>query len=213
LLYAVIVGVLTEINPLRDVAARIINGKRPSAARRWAAFDLWLDAKVRQMMTVKHPNTWIVVADGARGRLFKASNDMKKLTSVRNAELVAPSSRQRTRELKSDKPGRSYSSSRSGIRHALEPPHDYHKLEKHRFIAALADILDSACLKQEFDDLVLVLPRRSLGELRSLLPKRVQDCVRQEIAKDLTNETPAALLQHLAPRLRSVQPAIRQARP
>jgi protein required for attachment to host cells len=164
------------------------------------------------MIKAKHPNTWIVVADGARGRFFAASDDMKKLVSVRKADMVAPDSRQRAHELKSDKPGRSYSSSRSGVRHAFEPPHDYQKLEKHRFMAALADTLEYACMKREFDDLILVLPRRSLGELRSLLSKKVQDHVRQEIAKDLTTETAASLLRRLAPLLRPVAPAIRQAR-
>ena len=137
---------------------------------------------------------------------------MKKLVSVRKADMVSPDSRQRAHELKSDKPGRCYSSSRSGVPLTFEPPHDYQKLEKHRFIAALADVLESACTKQEFDDLVLVLPRRSLGELRGLLSKKVQGYVRQEIAKDLTNETPAGLLRHLASLLRPVAPGIRQAR-
>jgi protein required for attachment to host cells len=137
---------------------------------------------------------------------------MKKLVSVRKADLVAPDSRQRAHELKSDKPGRSYSSSRSGARHALEPPHDYQKFEKHRFMIVLADALESACMKREFDDLVLVLPRRSLGELRGLLSKKVQGRVRQEIAKDLTNETATGLLRRLAALLRPVPPAIRQAR-
>jgi protein required for attachment to host cells len=161
---------------------------------------------------IKRSNTWIVVADGARGRFFKASDDMKKLISVGKAHMVSPNSRQRPSELKSDKPGRSYSSSRSGARHALEPPHDYQKLEKHRFMAELAETLESARTRGEFNELVLVLPRRSLGELRSLLSKEMQKCVRQEIAKDFTNETAAALLRRLTPRLRSVSLTVRPAR-
>ena len=142
----------------------------------------------------KRPSTWIVVADGTRARFFGPSEDAGKFVSVRSADMVSLQSRQPERDLKSDKPGRSYSSSRSGVRHALEPPHDYHKLEKHRFTALLADALDAACERQEFDQLVLVAPRRSLGELRTLISKRV----RQEIAKDLTAETPAGLWKHLA---------------
>jgi hypothetical protein len=72
--------------------------------------------------------------------------------------MVAPRSRQHSRDLKSDKPGRSYSSARGGMRHALEPPHDYHKLEKHRFTALLAE----ACGRREFDQLILVSPRRRI---------------------------------------------------
>ena len=143
--------------------------------------------------------TWIVVADGARARFFRPDEETAKLVPAGVPDLVAPQSRQRPRDLKSDKPGRSYSSSRSGVRHAFEPPHDYHKLEKHRFMATLATTLDTACSRREFDDLVLVAPRRSLGELRGLLSKRVQGRVREEVAKDLTKEPAGRLRQRLGP--------------
>ena len=141
--------------------------------------------------------TWIVVADGARGRFFRPNEEAKRLESIGLPDLVAPQSRERPRDLKSDKPGRSYSSSRSGVRHAFEPPHDYHKLEKHRFMATLAALLDEACTRREFDELVLVAPRRSLGELRGLLSKRVQGRVRLEVPKDLTNDPPSRLWRRL----------------
>ena len=152
----------------------------------------------------KQPSAWIVVADGARARFLALSEDGKKLVSVRSTDMVAPESRQHARDLKSDKPGRSYSSSRGGVRHALEPPHDYHKLEKHRFTALLAEALDAACGRREFDQLVLVAPRRSLGELRTLLSERVQGRVRQEIAKDLTNETASRLWKRLSTLVRPI---------
>ena len=153
-------------------------------------------------MRKRSPTTWILVADGARGRFFCADDEAKKLVSVGPADMVAPQSRQRPRDLKSDKPGRGYSSSRGGVRHAFEPPHDYHKLEKHRFMTALAERLDEACEKREFDELILVVPRRSLGELRGLLSKRVQGRLCGEIAKDLTNEPASRLWRRLAPVMR-----------
>ena len=156
-------------------------------------------------MRKRPTTTWIVVADSARGRLFRPNEETKKLVSVGPADMVAPQSRQRPRDLKSDKPGRSYSSSRSGVRHAFEPAHDYHKLEKHRFMAAVAERLDEACAKREFDDLILVAPRRSLGELRGLLSKRVQSRVRQEVPRDLTNEPASRLWRRLGP---VIQPAL-----
>lgn len=79
-------------------------------------------------------------------------------------------------------------------------------------MADLADILEAACTKEEFDDLVLVLPRRSLGELRGLLSRKVQKRVRREIAKDFTNETAATLLRRLAPHLRSTFLTVRPSR-
>jgi protein required for attachment to host cells len=150
------------------------------------------------MIMAKRPTqTWIVVADGARARFFKPDRELAKLVPTGPADLVAPASRQRPRDLKSDKPGRSFSASRSGVRHAFEPAHDYHKLEKHRFMARVAEALDDGCRRRDFDDLILVAPRRSLGELRSLLSKRVQGSVREEVAKDLTNEPPSRLRRRL----------------
>lgn len=150
-------------------------------------------------MAKRPTKTWIVVADGARARFFRPDREAAKLVPAGPADLAAPQSRQRPRDLKSDKPGRSFSSARSGARHAFEPPHDYHKLEKHRFMAMLAEALDAACSRRDFDDLILVAPRRSLGELRGLLSKRVQERVRQEISKDLTNEPPSRLRRRLGP--------------
>jgi protein required for attachment to host cells len=152
-------------------------------------------------MAKRPAKTWIVVADGARARFFSPDKESAKLVPTGLADLVAPASRQRPRDLKSDRPGRSFSASRSGVRHAFEPPHDYHKLEKRRFMATLAETLDDACARRAFDDLILVAPRRSLGELRSLLSKRVQGSVRQEVAKDLTNEPPSRLRRRLGPLL------------
>lgn len=149
------------------------------------------------MLKPKRPRTWIVVADGARARFFVPSDDGRKLVAARPADMVAPRSRGHARDLESDRPGRSYASSRTGARHALEPAHDPHKLEKHKFAAALAEALDCACGRREFDQLVLVAPRRSLGELRGLLSARVQRAVGMEIAKDLTNETTAGLWRRL----------------
>lgn len=99
-------------------------------------------------MAKRTVKTWIVVADGARARFFSPDRESAKLVSTGPADLVAPASRQRPRDLKSDKPGRSFSASRSGARHAFEPPHDYHKLEKHRFMVALAGELDGACQRR-----------------------------------------------------------------
>jgi protein required for attachment to host cells len=151
------------------------------------------------MLKPKRPRTWIVVADGARARFFTPSEDLKKFIAAQQADMVAPESLGHSRDLKSDKPGRSYASSRSGVRHAVEPAHDPHKLEKHRFSVALAEALDGACGRREFDQLILVAPRRSLGELRGLMTARVQRCLQKEVAKDLTKETVAGLWRRLGP--------------
>lgn len=154
--------------------------------------------------------TWVVVADSSRARFFRPDLEAAKLAPAGLADLVAPQSRQRPRDLKSDKPGRSFSSSRGGMRHAFEPPHDYHKLEKHRFMTVLATALDEAYGRRDFDDLILVLPRRSLGELRGMLSKGVQGRIREEIAKDLAAEPASRLWRRLGPLLGEQVPARRR---
>ncbi len=146
--------------------------------------------------------TLIVVADGARARFYSPSADARSLRASQGADLVSPESRMRARNLKSDKPGRGFSAGGNARRAAFEPPHDYQKLEKHRFTQELARLLDARAERREYDQLVLVAPHRSLGELRKLLPKRVQQLVCREVAKDLTNITAASIWRQLAPLVR-----------
>ena len=152
-------------------------------------------------MARKVPVPWIVVADGARARFFTPHESGRKFAAAGPGNLVAPQSKQRPRDLKSDKPGRGFASAGGTGRHAFEPPHDYHKLEKHRFMVVLAEALDEACAAKAYDALVLVLPRRSLGELRPLLSRRVAARVRLEVAKDLSTQTMTALWKQLSPKL------------
>jgi len=151
------------------------------------------------MLKPRPKRTLIVVADGARARFFSPLGRTGGLRPAKLADMVSPASRMRTRDLKSDRPGRGFSARGDTRRAAFEPPHDYHKLEKHRFALELAQALDRACERREFDQLVLVAPHRSLGELRKLLPARVKRRVKREVGKDLTNLTQARLWRELAP--------------
>lgn len=152
----------------------------------------------KSMMKPRRKRTLIVVADGARARFLELSEDRKKLVPAAIADMVAPKARQPDRELVTDKPGRGFSPARDGRRGGFESPHDPHKLEKHNFTARLAGTLDEACADRTFDRLVLVAPRRSLGELRILLSPRVKKAVSHEVAKDLTGSSPTALRKALA---------------
>lgn len=152
-------------------------------------------------MAKRPANTLIVVADGSRARFFRIEAD--KLVSAGVSDLVSPRSRQRARTLASDSPGRGFSAARGGARHALESQQDYHKLEKHRFMAVVAATLGAANANREFDELILVAPRRSLGELRELLSAAVRRKVCEEVPKDLSNEPVTRLRQRLAPILGS----------
>jgi protein required for attachment to host cells len=157
---------------------------------------------VHRSLKERRKRTLIVVADGARARFFSATPDARRLVSARQMDMAAPESRLRSHELRSDRPGRGFAAAGSPRRAAFEPQHDYQKLEKHRFSLELARVLEDACDRHEFDQLVLVAPHRSLGELRKLLPGKVQAMVSREVAKDLTNETMPALWRRLSPIVR-----------
>jgi protein required for attachment to host cells len=133
-------------------------------------------------MLSKKKRTWFVVADSARARIFTLNPEATALVDV-DASLFAPDVLLPARDLKSDRPGRSFSSGRGGLRHAIEPHHDYHKLEKHNFIVRLAAALRDAWTAKKFDALALVAPSRSLGELRATLSAPLKDKVREELAK------------------------------
>jgi len=148
-------------------------------------------------MDSRRKRTLIVVADGARARFFEPGDNTRTLVPARRADMLAPKSRRPTREIVTDRAGRGYSTAGGGIRHAFEPMHDYRKLEKHKFTAALAETLEDGCARRQFDRLVLVAPRRSLGELRALLSPQVKKIVSHEVAKDLTASTPASITRAL----------------
>lgn len=146
----------------------------------------------------RHHRTLIVVADSAKARFLKESEDHRKLVPAGEADMLAPKARRPDRDLVTDKPGRGFSTARDGRRGGFESPHDPKKVEKHNFTAELAERLDKACSARQFDRIVLVAPRRSLGELRTLMSPRVRKAVSHEVAKDLTQSSPTALRKALA---------------
>lgn len=154
-------------------------------------------------MESRHKRTLIVVADGSRARFLEPGEDPRTLVPGVHGDMTAAEARRPVRDLVTDRPGRGFASARSEARHAFEPAHDIHKMQKHDFTARLAEVLDEAFGEGRFDRLVLVAPDRSLGELRSLLSARVRGAVSHEVAKDLTRATPAELRQALAAALPS----------
>jgi protein required for attachment to host cells len=156
-------------------------------------------------MPAKRKRIWVVVADGASAQILTENADRAGFVAVRGQRLSNAGAKGHARDLKSDRPGRAMNSDRLGTRHAIEPHHDYHKMEKHKFAAQLAKLLEHARVQDKFDELILVAPRRSLGELRTLLPEGVLARVRREVAKEMTKTTRDDLYRQLAPDLLRMQ--------
>ena len=102
-----------------------------------------------------------------------------------------------TRDIASDRPGRKGAAS-AGTAHGATPRIDWHRFEKHRFAAEMAEVVNRAAAKKAFDRLVLVAPPEPLGALRNRLNPAVRRQVTAEIGKDLTGVTVHALPDRLA---------------
>jgi protein required for attachment to host cells len=143
--------------------------------------------------------TWVVIADGAKARIYAHQGRGSGLTAVE--ELSDSEARKPSRDLGADKPGRSFESADTS-RHAMAPRTDWHKEEKHKFLTSVAGHLEQAAQHGRFDAAVLVAPPEALGVLRKALGTKTAERVKGELAKDLTNtpehDLPAALTDVIA---------------
>jgi len=144
---------------------------------------------------MKPTTTWVLIADGARARIFANHGPGKGLEAVAGAEFEAD--HRPDREILSDKPGRTFESVGT-TRHAIEPHHDPHRELKRSFAEELAAMLDQRLGDKAYDRVILVAPPATLGDLRAALSDRVGAVVYAELDKDLTKTPAADLPGHLA---------------
>jgi protein required for attachment to host cells len=146
-----------------------------------------------EVMVMKHPRTWYVVADGGRARILQKRDKEDMFDMIR--ELVSADLHHRTRELGSERPGRIRESA-SSAHHAVEPRQDLHRAEKRSFVHELAEALNEAGAGNEFDRLILVAPAHSLRTLHDGLDAATKPKVAAQLQKDLTNVPAAELAKH-----------------
>ena len=132
-------------------------------------------------MATETLETLVVVFDGARARFLR--RDTKGRLTLEN-EIESGLAR-KTSEIVSDRQGRTFASAAGGVRSAYEPKHDPHKMEKHNFVHGLVKTLDDSYDRNEFKQLIVVAPERSLGEFRALAPDKILR-VTAEVPKELT---------------------------
>ncbi|WP_367716431.1 host attachment family protein [Nitratireductor sp. GISD-1A_MAKvit] len=130
-------------------------------------------------------DAWVVVADGEKALFLRNEGDATypNLQVVRTIHEENPPSR----EQGTDKPGR-FNDGKNVHRSAVDET-DWHRIEKERFAAEVAERLYKLAHKGKFSKLVLVAPPLVMGELRKEMHKEVEDKVIGEIAKTLTNHT------------------------
>lgn len=140
-------------------------------------------------MQVPH-NTFVVVADGKKMLFFRNEGDAEfpklEIDNKREHEDLPD------REMKTSEAGRTFDASGGAGRSAYEEV-DFHQLEEDRFAHETAEMLKKRALRNEFEQLIIVAPPRTLGELRKHYHKEVQKRLAGEIAKDLTGHPVAEI--------------------
>jgi len=130
--------------------------------------------------------TWVVVSDNERARFL--SDKSGKRTLIELDSLIHPEARTHERDLKADKPGRSYDSV-GNARHSMEQKTDVKDHDTEAFAKQVADRLEQARNNHDFEHLVLISPPGFLGLLRKQLTDPCLKLVTQSFDKDLALET------------------------
>ncbi|HWA88898.1 MAG TPA: host attachment protein [Rhizomicrobium sp.] len=144
-------------------------------------------------------HTLVTVFDSAHVRFFEYKQAHGRLDTI--LPDVASGLHHDRRDIDTDRPGRG--SSGNGRHHAYESHSDVRKLEKHDFVAAIAEAIEAALDRHKFNALVVVAPARSLGEFRRVASDKVKGTVWREVPKELANLSTPELEQHLIPILQS----------
>lgn len=125
--------------------------------------------------------TWILVADGARARLFSNQERGAALTEI---ECFANPDGD-IRHTTTHRPP-TVNESVGPARHGIEPHTTLREKATDRFAKSLSDALERGRVDHRFDRLVLVAPSRFLGALHDNLRKPLRDRVSGEVSKNLT---------------------------
>lgn len=140
-----------------------------------------------------HHRALIFVADGQKFLLLRNEGDL------RHPLLVVEGSEERvlqpTSEQGSDQPGRSYAS--TGSRRSAVQQTDFQQLDKDRFAAEAAAILNKRAQAADFDELIVVAPPRTLAELRKNYGGPLSTRIVAEIDKDLTKHPTSQIAEIL----------------
>lgn len=128
-------------------------------------------------------NCLILVTDGRKMLMLrnKGSGDRIELQTERH-EMRED---RKDREIKTDAPGLTGQSAGFG-RPAMEEP-DYHQLDEERWAAETTNIINMRALAHEFEQLVVIAPPKTMGELRSHWHKEVEQRIVSEITKEMTD--------------------------
>ena len=142
-------------------------------------------------------NTWVLVADSSRARLFVAGSATSALTEFET--LTHMEAKQHERKITSDLPGSQAGS--DGRHHGMSSETDPKKYEDIEFAKTVSQHLEDARNKHTFNELIVVAAPAFLGLLREHLTAETLKLITLEIDKNLTQHSEEDIRQHLPDRL------------
>lgn len=131
-------------------------------------------------------NTWIVVADASRARFFTADKPASPINEIET--LNNPEGRLHEGDIVSDRSGHVMSGSTGG--HNLGVKGDAKQEAANRFAAEVCKHLEKGRTGNAFGKLYVMASPAFLGLLRKHQSDSLRGLISDEIAKDLTRETP-----------------------
>jgi protein required for attachment to host cells len=134
-------------------------------------------------MRIAH-DALVLVADGRKSLFLRNEGDGEHLNLV--VEDQHAQAGLKDRELKADASGQS-ATQRGSSGHGTMGETDFHQQEEDRFAADTAALLTKRAQRNEFEELIIVAPPRTLGELRQHYDKAVEGKIVAEVDKDLVN--------------------------
>jgi protein required for attachment to host cells len=143
-------------------------------------------------------NTWVLVADSSRARIFFTANTRGPLREIET--LTHPESRLHEQQLTTDLPGRTFDSFGQG-RHTKDMEIDPKQHEALIFVKQIADRLDRAREERQLEQLIVVAAPALLGMIRKQLSSTTAALVTLEMDKNITLLNAKEIRQHLPPQL------------
>ena len=127
-------------------------------------------------------NTWILICDASRARLYERGQTDRPWTLVRSLEH--PESRLQDTKLVDGERGRQQQSFGHGSRSAMEPTTMPKEVEHEAFATELARLLEHDYDVNSYAELVLVAPPHFLGLLRKAIGAKLSKRVLASFDKD-----------------------------
>ncbi len=133
---------------------------------------------------------WVIAADSTEARLFERAKKFSPL--VEQQDFLHPESRLRGADLETDRQGKTFSSHGYG-QSDNQKPTDPKTREARDFAHELAERLNKARARGEFQRLQIVAEPSFLGLLREQMDSETRECVERAVDKNLTRRSPETI--------------------